>query len=175
MGKGLRILHGSAAGAPGRNFDPYRVSTRFPFLRISESSEIWENGFESSTKVLLSTFSSPPNKITTLWWYFVRAEMRGFEPLVGLPLRHISSVVPSTTQPRFHILYQPHLGTQNHTIFSRFCNLPRAPTKRRGILTAYELQPSTPRGTVRRNCSGWFGISSGDCMESLLEGARTLA
>ncbi len=43
------------------------------------------------------------NKIYAFQRYFNRAEMRGFEPLVGLPLRHISSVLPSTAQPHLHI------------------------------------------------------------------------
>jgi hypothetical protein len=35
-------------------FDPYRVSTGFPFSRIIKSSKIWENLFDSPTKVITS-------------------------------------------------------------------------------------------------------------------------
>ena len=42
------------------------------------------------------------NKISASRRYFVLAEMGGFEPPVELPLRHISSVLPSTAQPHLH-------------------------------------------------------------------------
>ena len=53
------------------------VSARFPFFRIKKFSKIREKGFESSTKVLPSTFSSPPRKMVTCAAQFSVVEMGG--------------------------------------------------------------------------------------------------
>jgi hypothetical protein len=57
----------------GEILDPYRVSTAFPFFRISKSSKIGEKLFESRTRLKKFSRSSPLNKITALQRDFVRA------------------------------------------------------------------------------------------------------
>src|SRR3989338_976382 len=120
MGERLRILHESDAGhflagalqntknppkadflysvvsSGGRSFSAYSRSTRFPFFQIRKSSKIWENGFESCTKVTQVTFSPEHSRIQKIRprrtsCILSSAPAAGFEPSTNALTAHCST------------------------------------------------------------------------------------
>ena|ERR1035437_8958599 len=78
-----RIL-GTTTGNMSTFLSPYRSSKGFPFFPMITSSKIWENLFESLTKVHSSTFFTQQNKKTlTASFYF--AERQVVEPYSDKP------------------------------------------------------------------------------------------
>ena len=83
--KTKRVFLNSVVSSGGRSFSAYSRSTRFPFFQIRKSSKIWENGFESCTKVTQVTFSPEHSRIQKIRprrtsCILSRAPAAGFEP-----------------------------------------------------------------------------------------------